>query len=84
MTPRARRKKGQAVSGALQAHPDLVRELRRAGAKRQRHLAASDQEFERILPLAAQALEAGASIAEVAELAEVSRPTLYRLLDRSG
>lgn len=80
VTPRARRKEGQALSGALQGRPDLVRDLRRARAKRQGHQTAADAELKRIATLAAQSLEAGANIAEVAELVGVSRPTLYRLL----
>lgn len=80
VTPRARRKEGEALSAALQQRPDFARALKRAGAKRQRHLDVADEELERIVALASQAIEAGASVAEIAELAGVSRMTLYRLL----
>ena len=80
MTPRARRNEGQALSQALRQHPELIRGLEQARTKRQRHLAAAHEELAHMVSLAAAALEAGASIAEVAELAGMSRPTMYRLL----
>jgi len=80
VTPRARRRRGQTRSAALEAHPGLARQLQAAGARRRRKLADADAELERIADLAGEAQAAGANLAEIAELAGVSRPTLYRLL----
>ena len=58
----------------------LARELQEIGDRRRQALADADQELERALRLAPAALKKGISVKRVAELAAVSRPTLYARL----
>lgn len=60
----------------------LVAELERAGARRAKGLADAESALERIVDLAEDALTAEhpLELAEVARIAEVSRPTLYNRL----
>jgi predicted DNA-binding transcriptional regulator AlpA len=55
-------------------------ELRRAAADRVAALAGADAATRRIAQLLPGAVQAGLTIVEVAELTEISRPTIYRML----
>jgi len=72
-----RREKGQALVRALH-----LSELQAAGAARNLALYEADRQIDRIARLLPDALASGISLAEVARLTNVSRPTLYELRGR--
>jgi len=72
-----RREKGQALVRALH-----LSELQAAGAARSAALAEADTQLDRIARLLKDALGSGISLAEVARVTNVSRPTLYELRAR--
>lgn len=72
-----RREKGQALVRALH-----LSELQAAGAARELALHEADTQLNRIARLLPDALGSGISIAEVARVTKVSRPTLYELRGR--
>lgn len=59
-------------------------ELKAAGAARAVALHEADQQLDRIARLLPDALDGGLSLAEVARITNVSRPTLYELRARYG
>ena len=59
-------------------------ELQAAGAARAVALHQADVELDRVARLLPDALQAGISLAEIARVAGVSRPTLYELRARYG
>lgn len=62
---------------------DAIRDaLRAAGERRAAAEAARDRSMDEITRLARQARAAGLPISEIAELAGVSRPTVYSLTER--
>jgi len=75
-----RRGQGQRLSAVLEQRPVLVRSIEGTGARWRRRRAEAERELAQIGELAAEARDAGASLSEVAELAGVSRPTLYKAL----
>jgi DNA-binding IclR family transcriptional regulator len=72
-----RREKGRAVVRALH-----VEQLEDAGAERHAALQAAEAHLERIARLLPAALAGGLSLAEIARITGVSRPTLYELRAR--
>lgn len=60
------------------------RELEHAGEVRRRALALAEAQLERVARQLATALRAGLSIAEIARVTNISRPTLYALRERYG
>lgn len=81
MTPRepsgAEREKLNALVRALH-----ISELESAGQARARALAQADAELDRIAKRLPDALQGGLSLAEIARITGVSRPTLYELRGR--
>jgi hypothetical protein len=57
-----------------------LREIRALGERRRAALAEAESVLRRVEELLPDALQAGCSITEIAELSAVSRPTLYKLL----
>jgi hypothetical protein len=72
-----RREKGQALVRALH-----LSELQAAGTTRELALREAETQLDRIARLLPDALGSGISIAEVARITKVSRPTLYELRGR--
>jgi hypothetical protein len=60
----------------------VLEQLAEHGARRRRALAEAEAELDAMRPLLREALEARVTIAELARLAAVSRPTLYELRGR--
>jgi predicted nucleic acid-binding Zn-ribbon protein len=59
-------------------------ELKRAARRREATLEAASQELERIGDLAMEALDAGSTASEICRSGDVSRRTLYKMLDERG
>jgi hypothetical protein len=76
---RVRREKAQALARAVH-----LSELQAAGAARALALHQADEQLDRIARLLPDALGAGVSMAEIARITSVSRPTLYELRARYG
>src|SRR5436305_1392351 len=76
---RLRQEKGKAVVRGLHSS-----ELEGAGAARSAALREADAQLDRIARLLPDALQSGLTLAEVARLTGVSRPTLYELRGRYG
>jgi hypothetical protein len=72
-----RREKGQALIRALH-----LSELQAAGAARSLALHEADGQLDRIARVLPDALTSGVSLAEIARITNVSRPTLYELRGR--
>ena len=72
-----RREKGQALVRALH-----LSELQAAGEAREKALRKADEQLNRIGRLLPDALGSGISLAEIARVTGVSRPTLYELRGR--
>lgn len=58
-----------------------MRELGRAGKRRRQYLQSAEDEMPRIAELAAAAIEEGHTVAETARVAQISRVTLYQIVD---
>jgi AcrR family transcriptional regulator len=58
-------------------------ELADIGRRRQEALAEADRQLDRLLHLVLNAGDAGIGVAEIARMANVSRPTVYALLPRA-
>jgi DNA-directed RNA polymerase specialized sigma24 family protein len=67
--------------GALRAL--YLGELADIGPRRQETLAEADRQLDRVLHLVLNVGEAGIGVAEIARMANVSRPTVYHLLPRA-
>lgn len=74
---RIRREKGQAVVRGLH-----ISELEAAGERRALALRQADEELDRVARLLPDALAAGLTVAEIARVTGISRPTLYELRGR--
>jgi DNA-directed RNA polymerase specialized sigma24 family protein len=67
--------------GALRAL--YLGELADIGRRRQDALAEADRQLDRLLHLVLNVGDAGIGVAEIARMADVSRPTVYKLLPRA-